>query len=84
MNCEELVRYLSDYIDDNLSPELRAEAEAHLATCQNCHIVLDTTRKTILLYKEAGKQEISLDHKVEIFNRLQNIFSQRKDCPPEI
>jgi len=49
MQCAELVSYLSDYIDNNLSEELTREAQEHLATCQNCHIVLDSTQRTILL-----------------------------------
>ena len=53
MTCQELVRRLSDYIDGTLAPEARAEVEAHLADCDDCHLVLDTTQCTILLYRAA-------------------------------
>jgi hypothetical protein len=33
-----------------------AEAQEHLATCYNCHVVLESTQQTILLYRERGKQ----------------------------
>jgi len=56
MQCAELVSYLSDYIDNNLSEELTREAQEHLATCQNCHIVLDSTQRTILLYRQRGQR----------------------------
>lgn len=56
MQCDDLVRYLSDYLDHNLAEALAAEAQAHLATCHNCRVVLDTTQQTILLYRERGKQ----------------------------
>lgn len=56
MRCDDLVRYLSDYLDHNLEESLAAEAQAHLATCHNCRVVLDTTQQTILLYRERGKQ----------------------------
>jgi len=57
MKCEELVTYLSDYIDDNLSEALTAAAREHLATCQNCSVVLDSTQRTIALYKAKQQQQ---------------------------
>lgn len=79
MNCEQLVQYLSDYIDHNLSEELTAEARQHLATCHRCHVVLDTTQQTILLYKEIGRQGIPIDRRSVLFQRLQESLARRKD-----
>jgi predicted anti-sigma-YlaC factor YlaD len=56
MDCQTLIHYLSDYIDQNLSEALMAEARDHLATCRNCHVVLDSTERTILLYRQRGQQ----------------------------
>lgn len=56
MECKDLIRYLSDYLDNNLSEELTQAAREHLATCKNCHVVLDSTQQTIKLYRERGKQ----------------------------
>lgn len=58
MNCEQLVHYLSDYIDNTLDDALAAEARAHLSTCHNCRVVLDSTQRTILLYREQGQQQV--------------------------
>lgn len=80
MNCQELIDYLSDYIDHNLSEELQADAQAHLATCRNCHVVLDTTRRTIYLYRQSGRQSIPSEHRSELFARLQKSLAGRKDC----
>jgi len=80
MNCEELIRYLSDYIDRNLSDELQADAQAHLATCRNCYVVLDTTQLTIFLYKETGRRGIPIERRADLFARLQRSLADRKDC----
>lgn len=80
MNCQELIRYLSDYIDRNLSDELHAEAQQHLATCHNCHVVLDTTQQTIFLYKETGRRGIPIERRADLFARLQQSLANRKDC----
>jgi anti-sigma factor RsiW len=78
MNCEQLIQYLSDYIDRDLSEELSAEARQHLATCRNCHIVLDTTRQTILLCREAGRKGIPIERRADLFARLQHALAERK------
>lgn len=77
MNCEELVRYLSDYIDRNLSEELEAEARAHLASCPNCHVVLNTTQKTITLFRECEVRVIPAERREVLFQALQQAFSRR-------
>ncbi|MCX7977091.1 MAG: zf-HC2 domain-containing protein [Bellilinea sp.] len=83
MNCEELIRYLSDYIDNNLDEDLRADAEEHLRTCHNCHVVLDTTRKTILMYKGSLKEPIPAPRREALFDRLLKAIEEHDDCPPE-
>ncbi|MFN8374059.1 MAG: zf-HC2 domain-containing protein [Anaerolineae bacterium] len=85
MECAELIRYLSDYIDNNLSERLMAEARDHLATCQNCHVVLDSTQQTILLYRERGKRIGMKSAKQEaLFAQLAQVLAGREDaCEPD-
>ncbi len=52
--CRDLKAQLSDYIDGELDEGLCGELEKHLAGCENCRIVVDTLRKTILLYRNYG------------------------------
>ncbi len=78
MNCDELIRYLSDYIDNGLTDQLRADAEQHLATCHNCHVVLDTTRQTIMLYKEAGRAGIPVERRSALFGQLEKALAARR------
>jgi hypothetical protein len=74
MECKDLVQYLSDYIDHNLDEALTQEAQEHLATCENCRVVLDTTQQTIFLYREQGKREIPAARRKRLFNQLQDAF----------
>jgi anti-sigma factor RsiW len=59
MNCTDLLTHLTDYFDDQLSPELRAEVRAHTAECQHCKVVLNTTHQTIEVYKGSELYEVS-------------------------
>lgn len=76
MTCDELIHYLSDYIDRNLTVELTAAAQEHLATCQNCRVVLDTTQQTIALYQAQGKRTIPAERRQHLFGLLLAAFAQ--------
>lgn len=51
--CSHYLPGLSDFIDGELSPELCEELERHMAECERCRVVVNTTRKTIELYQTA-------------------------------
>jgi predicted anti-sigma-YlaC factor YlaD len=51
-NCRALLSSLSDFVDGVLEDELCAEIEKHMTDCENCRIVVDTLRKTVLLYRQ--------------------------------
>jgi anti-sigma factor (TIGR02949 family) len=51
-SCKTLWASLSDYIDGELSEELCQRIEQHMAGCEHCRVVVDTTHKTILLYHD--------------------------------
>lgn len=79
MTCDELIKYLSDYIDQNLDEALSAAAQEHLATCQNCRVVLDTTRQTITLFREQGQRTIPIQRRQRLFDSLQAAFLRPQD-----
>ena len=54
--CRHLLGSLSDYVDGTLGEELCKEIERHVAECQDCHVVVDTLRKTIFLYHASAAE----------------------------
>ena len=78
MDCATLLQYLSDYIDGDLSEELTDAAQHHLATCENCSVVLDSTQKAILLYKEQQlHRTIPAARKSALFEQIQSAFDKK-------
>ncbi|NDJ51697.1 MAG: zf-HC2 domain-containing protein [Chloroflexi bacterium] len=79
MQCDDLLNYLSDYIDNDLDEALSAEARAHLATCPNCKVVLDTTMQTIALTRDREKRVIPAARRQQLFDQLQDAFLNQPD-----
>lgn len=50
MNCQNIIRELTDYLDGEMSPAMKAELEKHLTDCDDCRMVVDSTRKTIEIF----------------------------------
>jgi len=70
-NCEKLLGSLSEYIDGELDPELCQEIEKHLAGCDDCRVVLNTTKRTIdLVHAPIEKPDLPADVRERLFKRL--------------
>ena len=50
MRCRQVVDKISEYLDGELDPELVREMERHMEHCDDCRLVVDTTRKTIEIF----------------------------------
>ena len=69
-NCKALLGSLSEYIDGELPAELCKEIEKHLEGCENCRIVLNTTRRTIELVRVPADENVPDDVRERLFKRL--------------
>lgn len=47
MTCQEILKFLADYLDGNLTPEVQLAFGRHLEICPACQDYLDSYRKTI-------------------------------------
>ncbi len=57
-SCQDLKAQLSSYIDGELDDAVCAEIQRHLADCDNCRVMVDTLKKTIVLYREAPAETV--------------------------
>lgn len=77
MTCDDLLVYLSSYIDDELDDDLVQAAREHLATCQNCRVVLNTTQHVVLLGRGQGQRVVPAAERTALYDRLREAFLQR-------
>ena len=69
--CRELLGSISNYVDGSLQEELCRELERHMAECENCRVVVDTMKKTILLYQSAAaSSDVPSGVRERLFKRL--------------
>ncbi|GAB4548070.1 MAG: hypothetical protein Fur002_24670 [Anaerolineales bacterium] len=70
-NCKQLLGNLSEYIDGELTEDLCREIEKHLEGCENCRIVLNTTRRAIdLVQTQQGAESLPVEVRERLFKRL--------------
>ncbi len=69
-NCRNMLGDLSDFLDGEASEELCAEIERHMAGCEECRIVVDTLKKTVLLYRDLPRPEMSTEARQRLYQSL--------------
>ena len=52
IDCQEVWRDISDYIDGELEPKQRTALEKHFAECRHCASILEGTCNVIRLYRD--------------------------------
>ena len=73
MNCTDFLAKLTDYFDGRIDSDLLAEVKQHLCTCHHCEVVVDTTRKTIDIYR--GHEPYDLPE--DLSTRLRTAIMER-------
>jgi anti-sigma factor RsiW len=74
VNCREAFQEISKYLDGELEAEFKQILDSHLAKCEHCRVVFDTTRKTIALYCDGKLFSLPTD----VSSRLHQVL--RKKC----
>jgi hypothetical protein len=58
ITCEEFFVEFADYLENQVSPEVRQELELHLSQCRVCYVLYDSTRKTVRIVSESNSFEL--------------------------
>ena len=70
ISCLEVIRELSNYVDQDLQPELRADIEAHLPTCAHCTAIYDGLRNTMTLMGDGRSFELPIEFSQRLRDKL--------------
>jgi len=58
ITCEEFFAEFADYLEDRVPAEVRKELDLHLSQCRACHVLYDSSRKTIQLVTDSSSFEL--------------------------
>jgi anti-sigma factor RsiW len=58
VTCSEFLALLDELIDDEVSAQTRTLLQEHLNGCDHCEVTLNTTRKTIEIYRSHEVYEL--------------------------
>ncbi len=78
LTCSEVLAELSNYLDNEVSAELRQGLEEHLKDCPNCWVLFDTTRKTIQIFRGAEPYPLPKG----LHDKLQEALRKRMEQDP--
>ncbi|MBW4039712.1 MAG: zf-HC2 domain-containing protein [Acidobacteria bacterium] len=70
LECKHVWNYISDYIDDSLSPETKELVQRHLEHCEICSAILDSTRNIVVLTADDKVFELPLGFSERLHARL--------------
>jgi len=79
VNCEQVWREISNYLEGDIEPGLRHALEEHIRGCKRCAAVLDGTRNVVQLYGDERMVEVPLGYSQRLQRRLEgNISPSRR------
>lgn len=77
-SCKELLEGISEFVDGSASDELCAQIRRHMEGCENCRVVVNTTNKTVQLYKgDELLEELPADFKERLHGSLRDAWMRK-------
>jgi hypothetical protein len=70
ITCEEFLAEIADYLENEVSPEVRKELELHLSQCRACHVLYDSSCKTVKIVTESSSFDLPQSVSDPIIERI--------------
>jgi anti-sigma factor (TIGR02949 family) len=70
LDCEEVWRHLSDYIDGDVDSALRHNMSAHFENCAHCTAILDGTRNVVELLADGKSFALPAKLRSRLYDKL--------------
>ena len=77
VTCKQFLQELNDYLDPNVDATLKANLESHVNKCPNCFVIVDTTLKTLQVYKGMEAKTIPEDVEARLWKAIERKLAER-------
>ena len=78
LTCKQFLGELNDFLDDSVSEEMKADWQRHMNACPNCFVIVDTTKKTLQVFKGSEVKEIPPDVEARLMRALERKMAAKK------
>ena len=75
IDCEEVWRQISNYLDDEVGAELRTIMEAHFRDCPHCSAILDGTRNVVKLIGHGKAVDVPTNVSQRFYTKLNDYLA---------
>ena len=77
LTCKDFLKELTDFLDETTDPETRRQLQEHINECPNCWVVLDTTKKTLQVYKGFEPKPLPEDVRSRLMDAIQRRMKEK-------
>lgn len=70
ISCVEVWREISNYVEGDIDPELRARIKAHFKTCRHCTAIHDGTRNVVRLVGDGEAFDVPVGFRQRLYSKL--------------
>jgi hypothetical protein len=79
LSCKHVWAHISEYIDQSVPAEVRADIEQHLEHCEICSAVLDSTRNILVLTADDRTFELPVGYSERLHERLKRELGSQEE-----
>ena len=73
ISCLEVWREISNYLEEEISSEMRERMEAHFRNCAHCSAVLDGTRNVVGLVGDGRLYQMPEGFNKRLYKKIQKL-----------
>lgn len=77
VTCKQFLQELNDFLDPNVDAVMKAHLNAHVSECPNCFVIVNTTERTLQVYKGMEPQSIPEDVEERLLRALERKMAAR-------
>jgi len=72
ISCLEVWREISNYVDNDVEPGLRARMEAHFKVCAHCKAIVDGTRNVVKLVGDGVEYQVPEGFSKRLYSKIKD------------
>jgi len=78
LTCKQFLQELNDYLDPSVDSALKSKLQSHVAECPNCFVIVDTTQKTLQVYKGMKAQTIPEEVRSRLWTAIERKIADKR------